>query len=41
MNIFNMCCDALEQQISKSQQDSELCIQAVLQEAFQGETGVM
>ncbi|GBD97777.1 type-1 restriction enzyme EcoKI specificity protein [bacterium BMS3Abin06] len=34
-------CDQLEQQINKSQQDSELLMQAVLQEAFQVETGVM
>lgn len=29
-------CNELEQQISKSQQDSELLMQAVLQEAFEG-----
>ena len=29
------CCDQLEQQISKSQQDSELLMQAVLKEAFE------
>ena len=34
-------CDKLEQQINKSQQDSELLMQAVLQEAFQVKTGVM
>lgn len=29
-------CNELEQQIGKSQQDSELLMQAVLQEAFEG-----
>lgn len=38
--LFNYS-DQLEQQINKSQQDSELLMQAVLQEAFQIETGVM
>ncbi len=30
-----ICCDKLEQQINKSQQDSELLMQAVLKEAFE------
>ena len=39
-NLFTYC-DQHEKQINKSQQDSELLMQVVLQEAFQVETGVM